>query len=758
MEEHEERELREKLERLKQQETEKTPHPEHADRKRTFLNNRYTFLAIIFAILVINVVFRVGLIKYTGFFEPDGFFHYVVIMQAVTLNHGIVPMNQILSGFPTHNAITEPGGLYYVTILPYAILQYFGISYYTIMRYIPLLFGILDAIGAYFLAKYLTHSRVAGLLAMLFISISSGDIARTAALVYRGDTFVTIFILIAFIMFVKTVMGSGRRSWIYAALAGVSLAVAEAVWGGAPFGLVAFLAAIVLLTVYAFIKANEKLLKSAVILSLGVLLFYGIQWLFILTTILRNVPTLGSIHFFIFYLPVLLGSLAALYLAKRRQRFEAIAGTWQRRAIVAIALLALAIIIIVVAFPGYIGQLINSGGSGGSSLGVTIEELQPPTLSFIWQSFSWQIVLAPLGVVLFLLLGRRIVDKEHSMMANIAFIAVIAYFMVTLWLQLSAIRYNSLVSAPIAILAAYSVYAIPKSLWGIRWRWLILIPIAIFAILIILNTIQTTASSFSSGQADGITPQFLQAMVWLRNNTPTNATVLALWPDGSVVEGWANRTSLMDSVGGQTPQKIYNFSQWLFSTESNATYLYVAGKPQYFVVRGYWIYEIGGVATEGDISNSTAYGYDMMSSLNIQRSQNATAYLFNSSAYPYYSAELISTQSHNLTVEVQAYIGSVLSTGRFAIKNVIFINQSGGPYSEATSTIANTANYSLVVYFNGSSITGGAIIGPKMPMSNFFKFVVLCDYSECPYGASNVTMHVIYQNSDTKIIKINYST
>ncbi len=757
MEEHEERELRDKLERLKGQESGKPPHQEHRSAKKTLIDNRYAFLAIIIAILVINVVLRVGLLKYAGFFEPDGFFHYAVIRQAITLNHGIVPMNLTLSGFPAHNAITEPGGLYYVTIIPYAVLQYFGISYYTIMRYIPLVFGMLDAIGAYFIAKYLTNSRVAGLLAMLFISISSGDIARTAALVYRGDGFVTIFILVAFMLFVKTVMGSGRRSWIYAALAGITLAVAEAAWGGAPFGLVAFMAAIILLIVYAFIRADEKLLKPAVTLSLGLLLFYGIQRLFIAVKILRYVPALGSIHFFIFYLPILLGSLVALYLVRGRRRFDAIAGTWQRRAALAIALVALAVIALVVASPGYIGQLVNSA-IGTGSLGTTIEELQRPSLAFIWQSFSWQIVLAPLGVVLFLLLGRRIVSKEHSMTANIAFIAVIAYFMVTLWLQLSAIRYNSLVAAPIAILAAYAVYAVPKSLMGNRRRWLIYIPIAIFAALMVLNTMQTFGSSFSSGQADGITPQFLQAMAWLRGNTPANATVLALWPDGSVVEGWGSRTSLMDSVGGQSGARIYNFSQWLFSTVPNATYLYNAGRPQYFVVRGYWIYEIGGIATEGGISNTSAYGYDTMSSLSIQRSQNATAYLFNSSAYPYYSAEMISSRSGNRTVGVQAYVGSVLSPNKFAIKNVIFINQSGGPYSKVASALNNTANYSLAVYFNGSSITGGAILGPKMPTSNFFKFVALCDYSGCPFGASNVTMQVVYQNSDAKIIKITYNT
>lgn len=758
MEAHEEEELRGRLERLKAQDSNEGSHAHgEGHRKGGFLGNRYIFIAIIAAILVINIVLRLGLAKYTGFFEPDGFFHYSVIRQALTMNHGIVPMNLTLSGFPLHNSITEPGGLYYVTILPYFILKYFGLSYYTVMRYIPILFGILDALGAYFLAKYLTNSRVAGLLAMLFVSISSGDIARTSALVYRGDGFVTIFVLVAFMMFIKTCTSYGRRQWAFAGLAGVSLAVAAIAWGGSPFSVVAFLSAIALLTVYSFIKADEKLLKSAILLSLGMLLFYALQRLSIAVKLLRYVPTLGSLHFFIFYMPILLGSLAALYLVKNRHKLGFASGTWQRRAALSIVLVAVAVLFIIFALPGYVSQLLLMG-TGSGPVGSTIQELQHPSWTFIWQSFSWQIILAPIGVALFLLLGRRIVGKERRAIANIAFVAMVSYLLVTVWLQLGAIRYNSLVSVPIAIFAAYTVYGVPKVLRNFKIRWLMYIPIGIFLALILVNIRQTYNASFTGVQADGITPQFLQAMSWLRNNTAGNATVLALWPDGSVVEGWANRTSLMDSVGGQNDARIYNFSQWLFSTTPNATYLYNAGRPQYLVARTYWLYEIGGIATEGEIANSSQYGYDMMSSLTVRRSQNSTIDVFNSSAYPYYRVDVVANRTGNQTSSVQAYVGSALSSNVYAIRRVFFINLAGGtPYSVIESALSTTANYSLVVYYNGTQISGGALMGPKMPYSNFFRLVALCNYAECPYNSSGVTMRVVYENGDTRIIKINYA-
>ena len=184
MEESEAILLREKLDRLKSSSSE---HDTSSDGKSAsalagITRNRYAFIAIMLAIIVLAVILRSDMLKYSGFFEPDGFFHYSVIRQAITSNHYIVPMYLNLSGFPSHNAITEPTGFYYVTIVPYIFLQYLGISYYNIMRVIPVLFGILDVFGVYVLAKYLTGSRAGGLLASLFIAISSGDIARTAAI------------------------------------------------------------------------------------------------------------------------------------------------------------------------------------------------------------------------------------------------------------------------------------------------------------------------------------------------------------------------------------------------------------------------------------------------------------------------------------------------------------------------------------------------------------------------------------------------
>lgn len=758
MEESEAILLREKLDRLKSSSSE---HDTSSDGKSAsalagITRNRYAFIAIMLAIIVLAVILRSDMLKYSGFFEPDGFFHYSVIRQAITSNHYIVPMYLNLSGFPSHNAITEPTGFYYVTIVPYIFLQYLGISYYNIMRVIPVLFGILDVFGVYVLAKYLTGSRAGGLLASLFIAISSGDIARTAALVYRGDGFVTIFVMLSLIFFIKTAMeGKSRRMlYIYALLGAFSLDVALFVWGGAPFGVVVYMLSIAFLVLYAFIRSEIRLAKAAIVLLLGMLVFYAIEQLMIATTILRYVPSLGSPHFFVFYAPLLFGSLVAFWILSRKP-FPSVTKSWKSRAAFSIGLSLLAIAAITAAFPNLIAAL--AAGKGGviasNSLTTTIQELQPPTLAFIWGSFSYQIILAPIGVVAFLLLKRRVTKPGGIAMSNLAFLAVLSYFISTSYLQDHAIRFNSLVSAPIAILSAYAVYSISVFFYSRRNAILRYIPMGIFTVLILLNIAQTATASFSSVQADNINPGFLSAMAWMYNNTPKNATVLDLWPDGSVVEGWAQRTSYTDSVGGQNDARIYNFSRWLFSNTPDPEFLINASKPQYFVVRGYWYYELGGISVEGNITNASDYGFDLMTSLGIQHIGNQTIYLFNSSTY---DSELIIQPTSNTESEFAAFISLPGNSARAPIRGVIFINDSGGPYSEALSKVNNTLNYTLLVEYSPNGITGGALLGKNMPTSNLFRFTYLCNMAFCPYNASGITMHVVYENYDTKIIKIDY--
>ena len=94
--------------------------------------------------------------------------------------------------------------------------------------------------------------------------------------------------------------------------------------------------------------------------------------------------------------------------------------------------------------------------------------------------------------------------------------------------------------------------------------------------------------SFSLQPADNINTNFYSALYYLKNNTSANATVMSLWPDGSVIENIAQRRVYSDSMAGglDLPQ----FAQFLYAKYGNFTYLYQMNV-SYLLVRRYWLLE-----------------------------------------------------------------------------------------------------------------------------------------------------------------------
>ncbi|MEM0147936.1 MAG: hypothetical protein QW139_02865 [Candidatus Micrarchaeaceae archaeon] len=704
-------------------------------------------------IIAIGIYLRLGMSSLQGFFEPDGFYHYSVMMQAVQ-NHFIIPAYSKYSCFPSHCPITEPSGLYYVTIIPYLI---FGgmLSIYNIERYIPIMFGVLDMIGAYFLAKKLAGSNMLGLLGMFFVAISSGDIARTSALVYRGDGFITIFLIVALLLLLKA-FDSTKRKYTYMLASSAILGIGMGVWNGAPFMVIVYILALVFIEAYAFVRGDKGLLRDAVLAGISLLAAYAIQHLYIYTNIIKGGQALSSWHFFIFYAPMLLGGLFAYYLLSNKARIASTGAARLRFLAIVSAVIAIAIFS---AFYSYLEEIAGGGGLviANNALAKTIQELMPPTFNFLWVSFSLQLYLAPIGIAAFLVLSQRISDKKGTH----AFLAIAAYFIATFYLQLNAQRFNSLVAVPMAIFSAYAIYAFgviafrSKRHYGFAKLEYIYAAIAIAALLYAFSI--SLQGSNQEVQADNINPQFLQAVAWLRNNTPANATVLTLWPDGSVVEGWGDRQSYMDSVGGQDASKIYKFAMFLMNDSTDANYLYNV-HPEYLLTRNFWYSETWGIATEAGINTSLFGNYGMAALAPEKPSYNSTE---NMVIYPFASnngirAALTAKKEANST-GITGYV-SFNASSFYPINRVILYDYETSQYSIQANP--SGYNYTLFVEYairNSSIYIGSAVLfSAGLAYSNLFKIVTLCNAYACAYNSSKVSLKLVYSNNDTSIFKVNY--
>ena len=749
------------------------PQPDAAGRNKPILivNKKIILLSLaILAIIIIGVYMRLGMLSFTGFFEPDGFFHFAV-MRASVANNYAVPQYANLSGFPAHNAITQVMGDYYVTLYPYMLLKPFGISYYTVMRLIPVFFGVLDIIGIFLLAKYLSKSNALGLLAAFFIAISSGNISRTAALVYRGDGFISIFMIIALIFMIKVFYTESRmQKYEFAIAANLILGFGMMIWTGAPYMTMVYIFSVLMITAYGFITANRRILQDSVMLAFALLITYAIQHMWMALDVIRNSEALSSLKFFIFYMPMLGFALFALYVINNREKLAAISMNAVRRIEALAGAIIIAVIAIAAAFGGYLASIASGGGLiiANSALTQTIEELQHPSFAFLWGSFGFQIILWIIGIAAYILLAHRLGNREYKKFSKFsisitpAFLTILGYMIVTGYLQANAIRYNSLVSVPIAIFSAYAVYALGRVIFdyaksaGVKTMFIKKMPYlyaGLITAILLESAVMTAYSSYTSAPADGINSQFLQAMQWLNNNTPANATVAALWPDGSVVEGWGNRQSLMDSVAGQNGTLITQFNAFILNSTPDAQFLQKY-KPQYLLARGYWYQELKGIAVEANIVNVTPYGFDMFTSMHTSGNSTSRVYSFSQNSPPYYDAALIINGSQ--IKDMRAAIG-VGNSSLSYIRSVLLYNPNTSNFVFINST-KPALNYTLMVSYVNSTITQAEVLGPKLAASNLLKFTLLCGYSACPYDSNgSIRMKMVYANSDSRIYRIYYN-
>jgi asparagine N-glycosylation enzyme membrane subunit Stt3 len=239
---------------------------------------------------------------------------------------------------------------------------------------------------------------------------------------------------------------------------------------------------------------------------------------------------------------------------------------------------------------------------GNMRLFGSIQETQPPNLTSLFSWFGFLLVLVPIGIAAFLIKSKKRTNEDYT------YLALLATLMVGVLLVSFQIRWIAIPAVPVAIFGAYGLDALVARAAKIKFRFqLSSMAISCFLSLIIIFSVGTV---LTQGNPNLVTPQFLNATSWLKNNTPGPSTVMTMWMDGSLVEALANRTVYVDSVNwGQNTgnlsnvNKIYNFSKFLFADSGNFTFL-DSTRPDYLLVRENWITAYSGALEyEANVTN-----------------------------------------------------------------------------------------------------------------------------------------------------------
>ncbi len=251
-------------------------------------------------------------------------------------------------------------------------------------------------------------------------------------------------------------------------------------------------------------------------------------------------------------------------------------------------LVLLSILTIVVAY----GYVIGNSGPDGQ---VAVAEAAPPSVFSIYVYYGfWASFFALAGFFVVLWYGNT---RQY----NIANYAILALALPTSMLQVLELRWMSLFALPFIIYAAYGTYALIRLL-HINGRGLVMI----LALAIAIPAYGSISFVSQFAPAPNLTPQLFNASNWIAQNTPSNALILTLWPDGSVVEALGHRESYSDSIMGGTQMPA--FGQFLYAKAGNYSFLESQldkSRPNYFLVRKSWLYEQTAIVAEAfDTSNS----------------------------------------------------------------------------------------------------------------------------------------------------------
>ncbi|MDE1851679.1 MAG: hypothetical protein KGH69_03255 [Candidatus Micrarchaeota archaeon] len=778
-------------------------HESHARAKNGWTDRDWKSIAVyaiaVIAILAMAVFIRSRMLGMFGFFEPDGYYHFSVIRAAIN-NGFVIPKILSISGWPVHGAVTEPHGLYWITLIPYFFLRFLGVSYYTIMRIMPVLFGLLNVIGAYYLSRYISKDKLFGLLVMVLVALSLGDSARTSATVYRGDSFVTIFLILSLILAINTIMQADRRKKLYLAIAtGFVLSLCNIVWNGAAFAFATMLFGFMLLASIAFILGKSDLLKGS-----GYLLVTFIAWYLLVNAYtwalgwITSVEVFSGIDSILLLALVGLGWLMAYYVDTNRHRMPAFLGSAAGRTVLLAAVAVFGFVIIEAVASSIVYSIfIGNGFIPTTNFGATIEELQAPSASYFYQSFGVVLATTPMTALMYLssyahnakvliwifimlsmilYLFMRIDDDGNGFLSgspsikfsvSAAFVLIMAYLGLTSYLQIHAIRFNSLVAVPIALFSAYTVYWLIAYAKKLRRILYYASAVPLFIILAMLSW-QAIAYTSHLYPADAINGDFIRALQWMSLNTPPSSVVLTIWPDGSVVEGIANRTSVTDSVGAQRNMTAGPFATWILNQTSDGQFLLgsSAGRPDYLLARSTWLLETSGIFTESGLNRSLAqsYGYSVLNQF--AEGANATDQIIRSSDGQSLTTIVDFKNRTDGTKSVTSalyYNGQEVPASYFVLYDQDTLNYSIYNLDEIRGTPGN-GDMILLLYSNVPrhgyflNVTGTIVFGSAIAQSNMLSFIYLCNYHECRWDNSVASLQLVYHNEDTNIFKIDYNS
>ena len=528
-------------------------------------------LIVVIALMVRMMPIRWG--YYLNEFDP----YLQWRMAQYTVDHGFLAWFQwhdSMSWYP-YGADMPTWNLYGEAFVVAAIVMLLramgvGVAVFDVAMFFPVVAGTITVLLAFILGKDF-WGKGAGLLTALFLALNPSSIGRTQLGFLRHEPLGILLMLLIFIFFRRSTIpnSSTRKTLIYSSLAGLSLFYLAAEWAGSLFPLDLIPLYVVLLVIIG--RYSKKLFLSYSI-SMGIFLLF--------TPLL--VPKLGYGSLTdVTWLAVVIGEVVLLareassHLESTRLRFYTLGGA----VAAAVAVIGVLSYFNIIVLPyGKFFAVINPFIRGDVPIIASVAEHQPATWGSFFYEFGAITFLILFGIVFVIQRGRN-EDIFTVLWAVTAVYFAASFVRLTLLLApvfclLGAIGTVELGKPAVDIVREAVIY--PKRKTRVISRIGREFGVAIFLILLvaIIPTFWTAVrgsyqpativtSSIPTAPSAGSELKYqdwLEALSWMRLNTPPSSTVFAWWDYGYWITALGDRRTLADN-GTQNSTQIGMIAQ-----------------------------------------------------------------------------------------------------------------------------------------------------------------------------------------------------
>ncbi len=527
-------------------------------------------------IVIIAVTVRMMPIRW-GFYlnEFDPYLQWRMAQYVV--DHGFLAWfrwHDTMSWYP-YGADMPTWNLYGEAFIVAAITMFLhsvgvNVNVFVVAVIFPVVAGTLTVLAAYFLGKDF-WGKGAGLFTALFLALNPSSIGRTQLGFLRHEPLGILLMILIFLFFRRSILpaSSTRKTLLYASLTGFSLFYLAASWAASYFPLDLLVLYAVVLAVLG--RSSKKLFVSYSV-AMGIFLVLtpflvpklGLDSLYDLTWLVIPV---GEV--------VLLGREASTYIASRKVQIYTLTT----------AVLATAVVVAVLSYfhiislpYGKFYAVINPFVRGDVPIIQSVAEHQPAT----WGSFYYEF-----GALIFLILFGFVFILQRARNDDIF---VLLWGLTAVYFASSFVRLTLLLAPAFCLLAAIGTVELGKPAVDIV-REAVIYPkrktrvisrigrefgVAIFLILLMVliptfwtavrGSYQPATIVTSSIPTAPTSPNelkytdWLQALSWMRENTPPGSVVFAWWDYGYWITALGDRRSLADN-GTQNSTQIGMIAQ-----------------------------------------------------------------------------------------------------------------------------------------------------------------------------------------------------